>query len=44
MLKILKYKNKEKQYLVIILLYRARASEPQVDLRDQPIVVSEVGS
>ena len=31
-----------KQYLVIILSYRARASEPQVDSMDQTIVGSEV--
>ena len=36
-------KNTEKRYLVIISSYRARDYEPQVDLRDQPIVVSEVG-
>ena len=41
--KILQHKNREKQYLVIILLYRAQSSEPQVDSRDQPIVVNEVG-
>ena len=35
--------NTEKQYLVIISLYRARPSEPQVDSRDQPIVVSDIG-
>ena len=43
MLKILQYKNTQKQYLVIILLYQAQASEPEVDLRDHLIVVSEVG-
>ena len=43
MLEILQHKNAEKQHLVIISSYRARDSEPQVDLRDQPIVVSEVG-
>ena len=40
--KILQYKKNEQQYLVILLLYPAQASETQVDLRDQPIVVSEV--
>ena len=44
MLEILQQKNIEKQYLVIILLYRARDSETQVGSRYQPIVVSEVGS
>ena len=43
-LDFLHHKNIEKQYLVIISSYRARPSETQVDLRDQPIVVSEVGS
>ena len=33
----------QKKNLVVILLYQAQASEPQVDLRYQPIVVSEVG-
>ena len=33
----------ETYYLVIILLYRARASEPQVNSRYQLIVDSEVG-
>ena len=42
-LKILQEKNTEKQYLVIILLYRAQSYEPQVDSRDQLIVVNEVG-
>ena len=37
MLEILQHKNTERQYLVIILLYRARASEPHFDSRDQPI-------
>ena len=41
--KTVQQKNTEKQYLVIILLYRARSSEPQVNPRDQPIVFSEVG-
>ena len=36
-------KKTEQQYLVIISLYRVQASEPQVNLRYQPIVVSEVG-
>ena len=42
-IEILQHKNTEKQYIVIILLYRAQASKTQVDSRDQPIVVSEVG-
>ena len=41
-LKILQHKNTEKN-LVIISLYRAQDSEPQFDLRYQPIVVSVVG-
>ena len=41
-LKILQHKDTEKQHLVIILLYRAQASEQQADLRDQMIAVSEV--
>ena len=43
MLEILQHKNIEKLYLVIILLYQARAYETWVDSRDQTIVVSEVG-
>ena len=41
--KTVQQKNTEKQYLVIILLYRAQSYEPQVDSRDQLIVVNEVG-
>ena len=39
----LQHKNTEQQYIVIICSYRAQASEPQVDLRYQLIVGSEVG-
>ena len=42
-LKNLQEKNTEKQYLVIIFFYRAQSYEPQVDSRDQLIVVNEVG-
>ena len=42
-LNFLQQKNTEQQYLVIILLCRVRASEPQVDSRDHLIVVIEVG-
>ena len=35
--------NYRKKHLVIILCYLVRSSEPQVNLRYQPIVVSEVG-
>ena len=43
MLEMVQHKNTEKKNLVIISLYRVQASEPQVDSKDQPIVVSEVG-
>ena len=42
-LKFLYDKNTEKQYLVIISSYRARAYEPQVDSRYQATVGGEVG-
>ena len=38
--KILQHKKIEQQYIVIISLYWAQASEPQVDLRNRLIVVS----
>ena len=41
--KTVQQKNTEKQYLVIILLYRARYSEPQVNLRDELIVSNKFG-
>ena len=41
--KVLHHKNIETHYLVLILSYRVRASEPQVDSRDKTIVGSEVG-
>ena len=39
----LQHKNIDQQYLVIISLCWSQASEPRVDLRDQIIVIREVG-
>ena len=45
MREILQHKNTKNKHLVnIISLYWAQASELQVNPRDDPIVVSEVGS
>ena len=41
-LKYFYHKNIETHYLVIIYSYRVRASEPQVDSREKPIVGSKV--
>ena len=43
MLKMFTSQKYRKHYPVIIFLYRARAFEPQVNLRDWPIVGTEVG-